>query len=204
VNVEGTAALAEMAHRAGARFLHVSTDLVFDGEKGSYREADAPAPLSVYGQTKAEAEKDVLACSGTVVRLSLLFGLTLVGRTSFFDNQVDALRAEQPLTLFEDEWRTPLSLAAAARALLEIARSGFSGLLHLGGPERMSRVEMGQRLADHLGCRSDTIDKARRESMPAPEPRPRDTSLDASLWRKEFPRAAWPGFSEALRELWEP
>jgi dTDP-4-dehydrorhamnose reductase len=201
VNTRGTTVLAELAAAAGARLVYVSTDLVFDGERGRYREDDPPAPLSVYGRSKAAAEGAVLAVpGGSVVRVSLLFGPSLTGRMAFFGEQVAALRAGRPVALFADEWRTPLSLGVAARALLDVALSDFTGLLHLGGPERMSRLEMGQRLAASLGVDPSGIVEVKREQAPAAEPRPRDTSLDSSRWRGLFPEHPWPGWEEALRQ----
>ena len=136
-----------------------------------------------------------------MVRVSLLFGPSVVGRPFFFDEQVAALREGRPCTLFEDEWRTPLGLRTAAQALLGIARSDFTGLLHLGGPERMSRVEMGERLAAFLGSDPSGIVRVSRGSVPAPEPRPGDTSLDSSQWRQRFPGQGWPTWEEALRDM---
>lgn len=202
VNVQASARLAELADRARARLVLVSTDLVFDGQRGWYREEDEPAPLSVYGQTKVDAERAVLAFARhAVVRLSLLFGPTLEGRSSFFDGQISALRERKPCTLFADEWRTPLSLATAAEGLLALAESELTGLVHLGGPERLSRLEMGQRLATLLGHDPAVFTPATRESVPAAEPRPRDTSLDSSRWSGLFPGLPRPGFEEALRAL---
>jgi dTDP-4-dehydrorhamnose reductase len=202
VNAHATTLLAELAAQAGARLLLVSTDLVFDGEKGWYREQDLPSPLSVYARTKASAEAPVLALpSGIVLRMSLLFGPSIVGRPYFFDAQVAALHEGRPITLFSDEWRTPLSLATAARALLGIVRSDFHGLLHLGGPERMSRLEMGRRLAAYLGVDGCGIVAATRDSVPAAEPRPPDTSLDCSRWRELFPNEPWPSWQEAMSEF---
>jgi dTDP-4-dehydrorhamnose reductase len=200
VNTRGTEILAELAAAAGARFVLTSTDLVFDGERGHYREDDPPGPLSVYGRTKAAAEGPTLAAGGVVARVSLLYGPTLVGRPAFFGEQVMALRAGKPVTLFEDEWRTPLSLETAVRALLAVARSDFRGVLHVGGPERLSRLEMGRRLAAYLGVDSSVIRVARREEFAAPEPRPRDTSLDSGRWRRLFPGQQWPTLEEALRQ----
>jgi dTDP-4-dehydrorhamnose reductase len=201
VNVEGTRLLAELAEEARARLLYVSTDLVFDGERGGYREEDAPAPLSVYGRTKALGEIAVSNCARSViVRVGLLFGPTLLGRPAFFDEQIAALRERRPCTLFSDEWRTPLSMLTAARALIDLATSDCTGLLHVGGPERMSRLDMGRRLAVFLGLDHSALVPARRADVAAPEPRPRDTSLDSSRWRGLFPRQLWPGLEEALRE----
>jgi dTDP-4-dehydrorhamnose reductase len=202
VNVGGTQLLADLAEQARAKLLYVSTDLVFDGERGGYREDDAPAPLSTYGRSKARAEEAVRRLArGLVVRVSLLFGPTLTGRPSFFDEQQAALRQGRTCTLFSDEWRTPLSLTTAARALIALAESDQAGMLHLGGPERMSRLEMGRRLAAFLGVDAAVIVPARRADVAAPEPRPRDTSLDSSRWRGLFPQLAWPCWEEALREM---
>jgi dTDP-4-dehydrorhamnose reductase len=202
VNAEGSARLAELAHESGARLLYTSTDLVFDGNHGGYREQDAPAPQSVYGRTKLAAEGAVLTFPrNAVVRLSLLFGPTLGDRPSFFDEQITALRTGKPCRFFADEWRTPLSLLTAAQGLPAIAASDFTGLLHVGGPERLSRLEMGQRLAAFLGCDPAVLVPTMRESNPATEPRPRDTSLDSSRWRALFPRQPWPDMEEALELL---
>jgi dTDP-4-dehydrorhamnose reductase len=202
VNVEGSALLAELAARRQARLLFVSTDLVFDGEKGGYREGDAVGPLSVYGKTKVAAEQAVVSYpAAVVVRVGLLYGPALIERPAFFDQQAAALRAGRPLTLFADEWRTPLSLLATAQALLAVAASDFTGLLHLGGPLRLSRLEMGQRLATVLGCSPPNIVATSRNSGSAAEPRPGDTSLDSSLWRRLYPKQNWPDFEEGLRQM---
>ncbi len=202
VNTQGSALLAELASASGARLVYVSTDLVFDGERGGYREEDAPSPLSVYGRTKADAEAAVLAAPrAVVVRTSLLFGLSLAGRPSFFEEQFLAIWSGESVTLFEDEWRTPLDLRTAAQALVALARSDVTGLLHLGGPERLSRLEMGRRLAAFLGADPGVFVAVRREQVPAPEPRPRDTSLDSSRWRELFPSHPWPTWEEALAHV---
>jgi dTDP-4-dehydrorhamnose reductase len=204
VNAGGAAALAELCTAARARLVHVSTDLVFDGEHAPYRETDTPHPLSVYGRSKRDAEAAVLAAPrSAVARVSLLFGPSRSGRPSFFDEQAAALRERRPVTLFEDEWRTPLSLTTAARALVALAHSDFTGVLHVGGPERLSRLEMGLRLAAFLGADPSAIRPGRRDDAPAGEPRPRDVSLDSARWRGLFTRLPWPGFEEALREMEE-
>jgi dTDP-4-dehydrorhamnose reductase len=99
--------------------------------------------------------------------------------------------------LFHDEWRTPLGLRTAARALLAVAGSDVAGLLHVGGPERMSRLEMGQRLAAHLGVPATGIEAVSRRTA-AGEPRPQDTSLDSTRWRDSLPTIPWPTFEREL------
>ena len=202
VNAYATAALGGLAAAAGARLVLVSTDLVFDGERGGYREDDAASPTSVYGRSKRAAEEAALNAPGAAaVRLSLLYGPGPPGRASFFDLQVRALSTGAPVTLFADEWRTPLAVTTAARALADVASSDFSGLLHVGGPERLSRLEMGQRLAAFLHIPPTGLVPGNRTGSPAPEPRPRDTSFDSSLWRRRFPATPSPSFEEALRGM---
>jgi dTDP-4-dehydrorhamnose reductase len=201
-NNTATRLLAELTQRQPARFVYVSTDLVFSGEKQWYQETDCPAPLSVYGQTKAAAERAVLGDPHhLVLRLSLLFGPSLNGRPSFFDQQIKSLLSDTPSKWYEDEWRTPLSLQVGAQGLLAVADSDAAGILHLGGPERMSRLEMGQRLARLLGKDERLCQAASRSDVMAGEPRPRDTSLDCSLWQQmmhDFPR---PEYEESLRAM---
>jgi dTDP-4-dehydrorhamnose reductase len=202
INAEATAILAGLAAEAGTRFVLVSTDLVFDGENAPYTEADSPRPLSVYGRTKRAAEEAALAVPrSAVVRVSLLYGPSLHGRPSFFDELAAALRAGRPITLFRDEWRTALDLITAAQALLAVARSNVTGVLHLGGPERVSRLEMGLRLAKFLQADPSPIVAADRAAVPSAEPRPRDVSLDSSRWRSAFPGFRWPRLEEAFREF---
>jgi dTDP-4-dehydrorhamnose reductase len=134
----------------------------------------------------------------------LLFGPSLNGRPSFFDQQVAALQTGKPITLFADEWRTPLSLLSAARALIQLAKSEVTGILHLGGPERLSRLEMGQKLAKHLRVASPNIQAVRRQDMPGNELRPRDTSLNSDrclCFLKQATFFNWPKFEDAIREM---
>jgi dTDP-4-dehydrorhamnose reductase len=202
INARASARLAELAAGPGARLVLVSTDLVFDGNSGWYTEGDTPAPLSVYGRTKMAAEQAVLAAPrATVARVSLLFGPTLTGREAFFEAQVRALRERKPIRCFTDEWRTPLGLATAARAIIALARSEFHGVMHLGGPERLTRLAMARQLATVLQLDPEVLVPATRDQLAAPEPRPRDVSLDASLWRQWFPAQPWPTFAEALRDM---
>jgi dTDP-4-dehydrorhamnose reductase len=202
VNAGGTALLAELCAEANSRLVLVSTDLVFDGEHAPYRESDPPTPLSVYAKSKVAAEQAALTRPGnSVARVSLLFGPSGQAVPSFFDDQVRALREGREITLFEDEWRTPLDLTTAANALVELALADGAGISHLGGPERLSRLDMGHILASVLGVSPDLVRPNRRDDVPAAEPRPRDTSLDSSRWREAFPRSPWPGYEEALRGM---
>jgi dTDP-4-dehydrorhamnose reductase len=203
-NVHGTNLLAELAAERGARLVYVSTDMVFDGMKGNYCERDEPNPLMTYSRTKLAAEPAVLAAPrAAVARVSLLFGPTVIGRPYFFDLQLDKLRAGQKTTWFEDEWRSPLALVAAARALLDMLRSDFTGLIHVGGPERLSRLDFGLRLGRFFGADPINIVPVTQASVSTPEPRPRDLSLDLFKWVSLFPSAWRPSWEEAMASMFE-
>jgi dTDP-4-dehydrorhamnose reductase len=145
-NAVATERLAERA----ARLLFVSTDLVFSGRAAPYAAITAPDPISAYGRSKAEGEAAVLAHDGVqrhaVIRIPLLFGKSFDGRRGATDMLRASARAGQPLTLFDDEFRTPLhvSLAAAVCASL-IDRRAACGVLHVAGNERLSRAELAER-----------------------------------------------------------
>lgn len=200
INVVATGDLARLSMRLGARFVYTSTDMVFDGEGAPYAEAHEPSPLSVYGRSKLEGE---LAArnnpNALIVRLPLLYGKPAVTRESTFVAQVRALRAGAPLSLFTDEYRTPLSLEDAAESVLLAAESDRAGLLHLAGPERLSRMDMGRLLAERLGVSGAELRAIRREDALAAEPRPRDLSLDDAEFRRAFGVPAGRSMRDALR-----
>lgn len=146
VNVEMTALLAELA--AGIPFIFFSSDLVFDGLQGNYDEKAPVRALSVYAQTKVDAEQIVLANSKhTVVRTSLNLGRSPKGDKGFNEQLLKAWELGKMPTLFTDEFRCPIPAPVTARAIWELAQRNRPGLYHLAGSERMSRWQIGQLLA---------------------------------------------------------
>lgn len=201
VNVELTERLARLAGERGCRMLHVSTDMVFDGEHAPYSEQDAAAPVGVYGRTKLASERAALSHGAAVVRVPLLYGLPAASRPSTFASQVEALRSERPLRLFADEVRTPLWLEDAAAALQRVALSDLEGVVHAGGPESLSRVDMGRQLATALGVSGASIVVGERSDAGSPEPRPRDLSLTSERHRSAFGVRPGRPLAEALEVI---
>jgi dTDP-4-dehydrorhamnose reductase len=147
-NVAGSANVAAAAARVGARLVHVSTDLVFDGTATRpYREDDEPNPLSPYGRSKLEAERQVLAAhpDALVVRTSLMVAGPEPGAQE--RAVLAAARGESDMAFFEDEWRSPVLVDDLAAALVELSRHPESGLLHVAGPEAVSRYELARTIA---------------------------------------------------------
>jgi dTDP-4-dehydrorhamnose reductase len=178
-NTEATGALASVLHRHGGRMVYVSTDLVFDGEHAPYAEDAPPRPASIYGKSKAGGEQAVLAGGrGLVVRIPLLFGPSFDGKRGASDPVLAALREGREIRLFVDEWRTPLAVRDAAARLVSLAGDETAiGIRHCPGPERLSRYDLGRRIAEEAGLDPSRIIAASRLEL-AGAPRPADCSLE--------------------------
>ncbi len=168
VNTIGSENVARAAAAAGARLVHLSTDVVFDGRKGSpYVEEDPLSPVTDYGRAKAEAEVRVALAhaDALLVRTSLMYG----GATP----SKHELAARDPgFTFFTNEIRSPVQVADLAEALLELAGLDVTGPLHVAGADDVSRAEFAELI---------TGEPVR--SGPAPETRPLDCALDSSRAR---------------------
>lgn len=200
-NVEVTRVLAELA--AEIPFVFFSSDLVFDGAAGPYDE-EAPAnPLSVYAETKLEAEQIVLNNPRhLVLRTSLNGGQSPTGDRGFNEQMRRAWQNGQTLRFFTDEFRCPIAAEVTARAAWELFQKGVSGLFHVAGAERLSRWEIGRMIADRCPELDPKFEAASLRNY-AGAPRSPDTSLDCSrvLGHLSF---TLPRFSEWLgnhREL---
>jgi dTDP-4-dehydrorhamnose reductase len=199
VNVEGTRRLAEWAARHDRRLVYTSTDLVFDGSRSWNGEDDPALPILQYGQTKRDAEPAVLATPrGLVARLSLLFGPSRSETAGYFDRAIATMRAGTPQSFFIDEFRTPLDFITASRILVRLALSESTGLLHVGGRERLSRFDLMRRAAAVLGVDPRFVRADRRADALSAETRPADVSLDTSRLVRLFPDFEFPGVEDAL------
>lgn len=180
--------VARRARARGLRYVHVSTDLVFGGQPARserFSEAEPPAPVHVYGRSKAEGEAGVLAehPAALVVRLPLLYGDSGGRGLGASEALLAALACGEQPALFTDEWRTPLDAGDAARALVELLGRDERGFLHVAGPERLSRFELGLAVLDARGLpralAAERVRAALRAEFGLAELRPRDVSLDA-------------------------
>lgn len=196
LNVDVTAHLAELAAEIPLIFL--SSDLVFDGRRGNYDESAAVHPLSVYGETKAEAERVVLANpKHTVIRTSLNGGTSPVGNRAFNEELRCAWRAGRTLKLFTDEFRSPIPAAVTAHAIWELALQNHPGLYHLAGTEKLSRWQLGQLVAARWPDLQPRLEPASIKDYPG-APRPADTSLNCAKVQRLL-SFRLPGLSAWLR-----
>ncbi len=202
VNVRGTESLVEWCRKTHCRLVFTSTDMVFDGTHAPYREDAQPSPSNEYGRTKAVAESLVLSIpQGMVVRVPLLYGPTRCDRPSFYDQSLNALRGGESQFFFEDEYRTPLDLLTAARLLIGLSDCQAAGIVHLGGPERLSRLQLMRRVAARLGINQSLIAGNRLSDQVGPEPRPADTAMVSDRIAVLVPNVLRPPIETAITQM---
>lgn len=183
VNVDSVKTLALLCGASGARLLHFSSDLVFDGERGWYSEADAPNPRGVYARGKLESEEAALARApgAVVLRISTAYGRPMGGRPSFVDAMHAKLSAGEPVTAFTDQWRASTAADQLPEVIAKLlADPGLAGVFHCGGAERASRFETASTFARVMGFDERLIRPGRASDVKFVSPRPRDSSLDSS------------------------
>ena len=182
INVEATEQLAAYAAHHAIPFAFTSTDLVFDGQAGHYPETATPNPVNRYGEQKLAAEKAVLQVypDAAVCRCPLMYGIPSPHASSFLGFMFEALDSGTPCQLFSDEFRSVANVEDVAAGLLRAIDSSWSGLFHLGGPDRLSRYDIGLILARHAGKDPALFTPLTQAELTMAAPRPPDVSFDSN------------------------
>ncbi len=202
VTAEGAGNVARASAAVGARLIHISSDVIFDGEReAAYDEADPPAPITPYGEAKARAEALVAAAhpGAAIVRTSLIYGFEPIDKTTQFALDVAAGRRDE--LLYDDEYRCPIFVGDLAAALLELVALPYAGVLNIAGAERLSRYELGQLLVAAWGHDPATLRSG--SSTQSPVRRPRNCTLAIGRAR-ELLRTRLRGVREVLSEMGRP
>jgi dTDP-4-dehydrorhamnose reductase len=174
VNLRGAEHVANACAQTGARLLFTSSGAVFDGKKIGYYESDSVSPLSIYAQTKADAEQSVLALlpHAIVVRVSLVLGrATRPGTNSLVDSLMRRWSVGETIRAATHEWRNPIDVLTLSTWFLELlANPNAAGILHTGASEAASRFEIASALANQLGIAPELVTP---EDQPTPGRAPR-------------------------------
>ncbi len=209
INVQASQMLARLARQLNARFIFVSTDMVFDGKRGNYCETDLPNPINYYGLTKVKAENAVLTAhpGAVLARTALIYGTSVTQHRSFYEVMLEKFRLRQPVPLFYDQFRTPIWVQNLADCLLELVDNSFYGTVHLAGPERMDRYSFGEQAAKTFGFSMELLVRKSMHDVHMQAARPCDVSLNTSkaatllktplmnlaeALRRENENAVWP------------
>jgi dTDP-4-dehydrorhamnose reductase len=152
VNAVTTRNISQACSEVGTHFLYVSTDYVFDGRKGNYREQDQPNPVNTYGLSKLRGEEATLSASPSfcVARTSVVYGWGRKFRPNFGSWTYSALKASQQIRVAEDQYCSPTLNSHLAVMLLEVAERQLPGIIHLAGASRLSRYQFALEIADEF------------------------------------------------------
>jgi dTDP-4-dehydrorhamnose reductase len=157
-NAELPGQLAVECSKRGLRFLHISTDAVFDGQYGAYREEDTPNPLSVYARTKLEGEYAVQqAYPAAIIVRTVFFGWSLSGVRSLAEQFLKRLMAGDSMPGHTDRIFSPLLANDLAQIILEMLAKDLHGLFHAESPDSLSKYDFGVKLASRFGFDSSLI-----------------------------------------------
>ncbi len=189
-NIDSTRFIIAAAKRLHLQplLLYVSTDLVFDGAPSTtapFSESDSPLPVSQYARTKHAAEDLVLKNypNGYILRSALVYGREIGGRQGFLEWLHDGLKRGEPVKLFVDEWRTPVlaeDISAGVCALLKgwgRTQAPPSRVVHMAGPDRLSRYEFGLEFARAYGYEEQLLEGVSQKALETVAPRAPDVSL---------------------------
>ncbi len=181
MNSNATAQIALQAKRNRAFLIYISTDYVFDGTKGMYKETDEAKPINVYGLSKLKGEEFVkeFADEWCIVRLSTPYGIHNKRRT-FPEYVIEKLTKGEKLRVAYDQFTSPTYVPNFCRMLLEVAERGIQDIIHLSGSVRASRLDVAIKVAELLNLDRTLIEPTLLSELKLIAKRPKDSSLDVS------------------------
>lgn len=182
INVTSVKYLVEACNSIGAHFQLLSTDFVFDGEKGNYSEEDEMNPLSIYAKSKVDAEAIVNSESITdnsIVRTIIVYGhgenLT---KSNIIAWAKSALEKGDPLTIVDDQFRAPTWAEDLAAGCMGVFENDQTGVFHVSGPETMSIFDLVIRIGNHFGLKTNQVSKISSSTLNQAAKRPPKTGFD--------------------------
>jgi dTDP-4-dehydrorhamnose reductase len=190
VNVLATQKLWNEAQKINAHFQLLSTDFIFDGLKGNYKETDEPSAVSIYGQSKVDAEHVLINSQNknwSIARTIIVYGTANnLSRTNIVLWSIDALTKGDPMKIIDDQFRMPTWADDLAWGCIEICRRDKTGIFHLCGPELMAVNEIVFRIAKHLGKSIENVEIISSSTLNQPAKRPPRTGFDLTKSRTEL------------------
>lgn len=181
VNRQAVYMLARASQAIGAHFQLLSTDFVFDGEAGPYKETDQPNPLSVYARSKYEAEhllEDVIGLNYSIVRTIIVYGQgEQLSRSNLILWAKEALQEGKPLNIVDDQFRAPTWADDLAWACVRICELDQTGIFHISGPETISIYDIVLRVAAYYQLPTDQITRLKSNTLNQAAKRPPRTGF---------------------------
>ena len=180
-NVTATRFILDAAKPFRPKFIYVSTDFVFDGLSGPYKEDDAAEPVNYYGSTKLAAEKSVMesGLGWAIVRTILVYGNTLTGTRNNIVNWVKQnLEEGKTIKVVTDQWRTPTYVEDLAKGIILVIEKNATGIYNIGGKDVLTPYDMAIKTADYFKLDKNKIEKVDASTFQQPGQRPRKTGFN--------------------------
>lgn len=187
-NVEGTVQLLLNAEEQRSYFIFLSTDFVFDGLHGMYREDDAPHPVNYYGRTKLEAEEAVKEYPHrwAIIRTALVYGKPLIPGGNLLGRVIDKLERGEVYSVVNDQYRTPTYIGDLANGIVNLLEKKASGIFHISGGELLTPFQMAMICAVYLGLDPSLIRPITAADFSEPAKRPPKTGFIIDKAKKEL------------------
>jgi len=189
LNVNATKYLVEACERVGAHFIHLSTDFIFDGEDGPYKEDDIPNPLSYYGESKVASEEVVRQanCSWAIVRTVLVYGVVdNMSRSNIVLWAKGALESNKELTVVDDQFRSPTLAEDLAHGCILIAQKEATGVFNISGDEYMCIIDLVKRVAKYFDLDESKVKPVSSSTLNQSAKRPPRTGFVLDKAKKEL------------------
>jgi dTDP-4-dehydrorhamnose reductase len=209
MNVTSVKNFIDAIGRGTCHFIHLSTDFVFDGENGPYKEDDKPNPLSYYAWSKYESEKLVQdsGIKSAIIRTIIVYGIVdNMSRSNIVLWAKDALTKGQKINIVDDQFRSPTLAEDLAEGCLLCAEKGASGIFHISGKDQMSVLELVYRVADFWKLNKSLITPSKSETIKQPAKRPPRTGFIIEKAKRELgynPHSFEEGLAVLDRQLKE-
>lgn len=180
VNVEAVKRLSELCKKHNTRMTYLSTDFIFDGEAGPYKETDTPNPVNYYGASKLKAEQLIQANhpDSTILRTILLYGLTPhMSRSNIVLWAKNSLQQDKTINVVTDQFRCPTLAEDLAAATISAVMRKAEGIFHISGPEMFSIIDIAREVARFWNCDENLINPIDSSTLSQPARRPPKTGF---------------------------
>lgn len=189
INVQGTSQVLTDAETFSSHFIYISTDFVFDGEKGNYTEEDDTKPINLYGFSKLQAESMVQTSTipFAIVRTCLVYGNLLQGsRTNIVSWVKESLEQGKTIRVVSDQWRTPTYVEDVAKGIALIIEKKATGIFHISGKDLLTPYEIAIKTANRFQLDATKIIKVDAATFKQPGRRPLKTGFVIEKARQEL------------------
>ena len=209
LNVDAVALMLEQCKKYNTHFIHTSTDFVFDGENGPYKETDKPNPQSFYAQSKYDSELLVMnsGVKWTIIRTIIIYAvIDDIGRSNLVLWTKNSLERKQTINVINDQYRAPTLAEDLADACISAAMKGATGIYHVSGAETKSILEWAKIVADYFHLDKSYIKPVTTTELNQPAKRPLKTGFIIDKARKELgykPHSFIEGLGIIKRQLEE-